>query len=80
MYNITAGGQSVGKQVTGQYSQPKTYMQGIQQGKASLAKELKHIIDTHLQVSLKPEKQNNKVSQKALEKFKNLLDEDYYKR
>lgn len=80
MYNITAGGQSVGKQVTGQYSQPKTYMQGIQQGKASLAKELKHIIDTHLQVSLKPEKQNNKVSQKALEKFKNLLDEDFYKR
>lgn len=78
MYNITAGGQSVGKQVTGQYNQPKTYRQGIQQGKISLAKELKHIIDTHLVVSLKPEKMNNKVSIKALEKFNDLLDEDKY--
>lgn len=79
MYNITAGSQSAGKQVVGQYNQPKTYRQGIQQGKISLAKELKHIIDTHLQVSLKPEKQNNKVSQKALEKFNHLLDEETYK-
>lgn len=79
MYNITAGGQSTGKQVTGQYNQPKTYRQGIQQGKISLARELKHIIDTHLQVLLKPEKQNNKVSQRALEKFNTLLDEDSYK-
>lgn len=79
MYNITAGGQSAGKQVTGQYNQPKTYRQGIQQGKISLARELKHIIDTHLQVLIKPEKQNNKVSQKALEKFINLIDEDSYK-
>lgn len=79
MYNITAGGQSTGKQVTGQYKPPKTYRQGIQQGKISLAKELKHIIDTHLKVSIRPEKSNNKVSQKALEKFKALLDEDSYK-
>lgn len=79
MYNITAGGQSAGKQVTGQYKPPKTYRQGIQQGKASLAKELKHIIDTHLIVSVKPEKQNNKVSIKALEKFNSLIDEDFYK-
>lgn len=80
MYNITAGGQSTGKQVTGQYKQPKTYSQGIQQGKVSLARELKHIIDLHLDVNIKPEKQNNKVSIKAYEKFLNLLDEDSYKR
>ena len=79
MYNITAGSQSAGKQVTGQYNQPKTYRQGIQQGKITLARELKHIIDTHLEVSIKPEKSNNKVSIKALEKFNNLLDEDSYK-
>lgn len=79
MYNITAGGQSTGKQVTGQYKPPKTYRQGIQQGKISLARELKHIIDTHLKVSIRPEKSNNKVSIKALEKFNNLLDEDSYK-
>lgn len=79
MYNITAGGQSVGKQVTGQYKPPKTYRQGIQQGKITLARELSHIIDTHLEVSIRPEKSNNKVSIKALEKFNNLLNEESYK-
>lgn len=79
MYNITAGGQSTGKQVTGQYKPPKTYRQGIQQGKIALARELKHIIDTHLEVSIRSEKLNNKVSIKALEKFNNLLDEESYK-
>lgn len=78
MYNITAGGQSTGKQVTGQYKPPKTYRQGIQQGKITLARELKHIIDTHLNVSIRPEKANNKVSIKALEKFNELLNEENY--
>ena len=80
MYNITAGGQSTGKQVTGQYKPPKTYMQGVQQGKKTLARELSNIIDTHLQVSLKPEKQNNKVSIRAFEKFQNLIDEKTYEK
>ena len=78
MYNVTAGGQSAGKQVTGQYKPPKTYRQGIQQGKITLARELKHIIDTHLNVSIRPEKANNKVSIKALEKFNDLLNEEKY--
>lgn len=78
MYNITAGGQLTGKQVTGQYKPPKTYRQGIQQGKIALARELKHIIDTHLEVSIRPDKANNKVSIRALEKFNSLLDEDNY--
>lgn len=78
MYNITAGGQSTGKQVTGQYKPPKTYRQGIQQGKITLARELKHIIDTHLNVSIRPEKLKNKVSIKALEKFNDLLNEENY--
>ena len=37
--------------------------------------ELSHIIDTHLTVSLKEGKENNKVSQRAFEKFKGLLEE-----
>lgn len=78
MYNVTAGGQSAGKQVTGQYKPPKTYRQGIQQGKITLARELKHIIDIHLNVSIRPEKANNKVSIKALEKFNDLLNEENY--
>lgn len=75
MYNVTAGSQSQGKLVTGQYKPPKTYRQGIEQGRKNLAKELSHIIDTHLVVSLKPEKTGNKVSQRALEKFNELLSE-----
>lgn len=73
MYNITAGGQSTGKLVTGQYKQPKTYTQGILQGKKTLAKELNHIIDKHLTVSIKKDKTNNKVSIKAFQKFNDLL-------
>ncbi len=75
MYNVTAGSQSKGKVVSDNYKQPKTYREGIQAGKKALAKELSGIIDKHLTVDLKPEKQGNKVSIKALEKFKTLLSE-----
>lgn len=75
MYNVTAGGQSKGKVVSDQYKQPKTYREGIQAGKKALAKELSGIIEKHLTVDLKPEKQKNKVSIKAFEKFKALLSE-----
>ena len=77
--NKTGGGQNEGKEKIAEYKPPKTYMQGIQQGKKTLARELSHIIDTHLQVSLKPEKQGNKVSIRAFEKFQNLIDENTYK-
>ena len=73
MYNVTAGGQGKGKLVTGAYKMPKTYREGVQIGRKNLAKEINHIIDKHLVVSIKPEKQNNKVSQKAFEKFNDLL-------
>lgn len=73
MYNVTAGGQSKGKVVSDQYKQPKTYREGIKAGRKSLAKELSDIIKKHLTVDLKQEKKNNKVSIRALEKFKELL-------
>lgn len=73
MYNVTAGSQSIGKLVTGQYKQPKTYSQGVQQGRKNLAKELSNIADKHLVISLKPEKSGNKVSERQFEKFKELL-------
>ena len=76
MYNITAGSQGKGKMVTGEYKQPKTYRQGIEAGKQSLAKELKGIIDKHLIVSIKPEKANNKISIKAFEKFNAILESE----
>lgn len=77
--NKTSGGQDDGKEKIAEYKPPKTYRQGIQAGKKSLARELSSIISKHLTVRLKPEKQGNKVSKKQLEKFNNLLDENTYK-
>jgi len=73
MYNVTAGSQGKGKQVTGQYKQPRTYSEGIQQGKKVLARELSSIAEKHLKIDLRADKANNKVSQKQYEKFMELL-------
>lgn len=73
MYNVTAGSQSAGKLVTGQYKQPKTYSQGVQQGRKNLARELFSIAEKHLTIELRADKANNKVSQKQYEKFMDLL-------
>ena len=73
-YNKTSGGQGDGKEKINEFKPAKGYYDGLAQGRKNLAKELRHIIDTHLIVSLKPEKANNKVSQKALEKFNGLLE------
>ena len=77
--NKTSGSQGVGKKQIDEYRPAKGYRDGVQQGKISLARDLKHIIDKHLTVELKPEKKGNKVSMKALEKFNDLLDENNYK-
>lgn len=76
--NKTAGSQGVGKVKIADFKPAKGYHDGIKAGKKSLAKELSHIIDTHLTVLLKEGKENNKVSQRAFEKFKGLLDERSY--
>lgn len=76
--NKTSGSQGVGKVKIADFKPAKGYHDGIKAGKKSLAKELSHIIDTHLTVSLKEGKENNKVSQRALEKFNSLLNERSY--
>lgn len=76
--NKTAGGQGEGKSQINEYRPSKGYRDGILQGKKTLARDLRHIIDKHLVVSLKPEKRGNKVSQNALEKFNGLLNENSY--
>lgn len=78
--NKTGGSQGAGKKQIDEYRPAKGYYDGLKQGKKSLARELSHIIDTHLQVSLKPEKQSNKVSIRAFEKFQNLIDEKTYEK
>lgn len=77
--NKTSGSQGVGKAQIDEYRPQKGYRDGIRQGKITLARELKHIIDKHLTVALREDKQNNKVSQQAFEKFNTLLDEEGYK-
>ena len=77
-YNKTSGSQGEGKEKINEFRPAKGYRDGIQQGKITLARELKHIIDTHLNVSIRPEKENNKVSIKSLEKFNDLLNEENY--
>lgn len=71
--NKTSGSQGAGKKQIDEYRPQKGYRDGLEQGRKNLARELKNIIDKHLVVGLKPEKQNNKVSQKAFEKFHDLL-------
>lgn len=71
--NKTAGGQCEGKRQIDEYRPQKGYRDGVAQGRKNLAKELSGIIDKHLVISLKPEKENNKISQRAFEKFCDLL-------
>lgn len=78
LYNVSSGGQGKGRTQIGEYRPQKGYRDGILQGKKALARELSAIISKHLTVKLKPEKQDNKVSQKQLEKFNELLKEENY--
>lgn len=72
LYNVESGG-TEGKEIIGERKPPKTYRDGLAQGRKSLARELKHIIDTHLEIKLRKE---NKISQKALAKFWELLESE----
>ena len=69
LYNVESGGTD-GKTIIGERKPPKSYRDGLAQGRKSLARELKHIIDTHLEVKVR---KDNKISQKALAKFWELL-------
>ena len=77
--NKTSGSQGVGKAQIDEYKPHKTYRDGLQQGKLALARDLRHIMEKHLTVTLKAEKKANKTSQKAFEKFMELLNEENYR-
>ena len=77
-YNKTAGGQGTGKEKINEFKPAKGYYDGIKHGKKSLAKELSHIAEKHLEIRLKTEKQGNKVSEKQYEKFMALISENTY--
>lgn len=72
----TGGG--AGKQELGERKPSKGYRDGIAQGRKTLARELSNIAEKHLEIRLKEDKKNNKVSIKAFDKFNNLLNEGRY--
>lgn len=75
--NVSIGGQGENRDSgsIGERKAPKGYLQGIQQGRKNLARELSNIAEKHLKIELRADKKHNKVSQKQYEKFKELLQE-----
>lgn len=73
--NVSLGGQGENRASgsIGERKAPKGYMQGIQQGKKNLARELSHIAEKHLKIEIREDKAGNKVSQKQYQKFMELL-------
>lgn len=71
--NKTAGGQGEGKTQIAEFQPAKGYRDGLAQGRRSLARELAHIAEKHLEIRLKLEKQGNKVSQRQYERFLELM-------
>lgn len=73
--NVSIGGQGGNRDSgsIGERKAPKGYLQGVQQGKKVLARELSNIAEKHLKIELREDKANNKVSQKQYEKFMELL-------
>lgn len=69
--NKTLGGQDDGKHGLDNQKPSRGYHDGLAQGRKSLAKDLAHIIKTH-NFKIEPEK-HNKVTEKALAKFWELL-------
>lgn len=76
-YNYTGGGQGKGKQQLNEYKQPKTYRQGIEQGRKNCSKEISTLFEKYLKVSTKDEIPN-RYQLNALEKFDAFL--NYHKR
>lgn len=73
LYNVESGG-TEGKEIIGERKPPKTYRDGLAQGRKSLARELLHIIKTH-EFVIEPSK-HNKVTEKARNKFFELLESE----
>lgn len=75
-YNKTSGSQGEGKEKINEFKPSKGYHDGLKQGYKNATKDIKHLIDKHLIVSIKPEKANNKISIKAFEKFNAILESE----
>lgn len=77
--NKTSGSQGEGKAQIDEYRPQKGYRDGLKQGKINLARELSNIAEKHLRIELREDKQGNKVSERQLDKFMELINVDSYK-
>lgn len=77
--NKTSGSQGEGKTKIDEYRPTKGYRDGLRQGKINLARELSNIAEKHLRIELREDKQGNKVSERQLDKFMELINVDSYK-
>lgn len=77
--NKTSGSQGEGKAQIDEYRPQKGYRDGIRQGKINLARELSNITEKHLRIELREDKRGNKVSERQLDKFMELINVDSYK-
>lgn len=73
--NKTSGSQGEGKSQIDDYRPAKGYRDGLKQGRINMARELSHIVEKHLKIEIRADKQGNKVSERQFEKFKELLKE-----
>ncbi len=74
--NKTSGSQGEGKAKIDEYRPTKGYRDGLRQGKINLARELSNIAEKHLRIELREDKQGNKVSERQLNKFMELINVD----
>ena len=74
LYNVTAGGQGVGKKAIKEYKAPKGYRDGIKQGRINASREISHLFDKHLDYKPKNDPPN-RFQQQAMEKFEDFLNE-----
>lgn len=71
--NKTSGGQGKGKVGIAENRPSKGYHDGLKQGYENARREVKHLFDLHLNAVVKSDKPN-KVQEKALQKFKDLIE------
>lgn len=76
--NKTSGSQGEGKTKIDEYRPQKGYRDGLKQGEKNLARKLSSIAKKHLEIRLRADKQGNKTSEKQLDKFMMLIDEETY--
>ena len=76
--NKTSGSQGEGKAKIDEYRPQKGYRDGLKQGEKNLARKLSSIAKKHLEIRLRADKQGNKTSEKQLDKFLMLIDEETY--